>query len=121
MTLPHHSLIAWQRADDLFIALHQLSRRFPPIERFELASQMRRSAFSVAVNIVEGFGRKAGRERLHYLQIASASLAEVGYCLHVAQRLEYVTPQVYERLELQVRQVAAPLRGLMKSEGRQLS
>ncbi|HVG69354.1 MAG TPA: four helix bundle protein [Vicinamibacterales bacterium] len=116
MTLPHHSLVAWQRADDLFIALHQLSRRFPASERFELASQMRRSAFSVAANIVEGFGRKPGKERLHLLQVASASLAEAGYCLHVAKRLGYVSPETYAQLELSVRQVAAPLRGLMRSE-----
>lgn len=77
---------------------------------------MRRSAFSVAANIVEGFGRKPGKDRLHFLQIASASLAEVGYCLHVAKRLGYVSPETYAQLELRVRQVAAPLRGLMKSE-----
>ena len=81
---------------------------------------MRRSAFSVAANIVEGFGRKPGKERLHFLQIASASLAEVGYCLHIAKRLGYVSPETYEQLELSVRQVAAPLRGLLKSEGPRL-
>jgi four helix bundle protein len=54
MSLPHHSLIAWHRADDLFIDLHLLSRRFPSIERFELASQLRRAAFSVPANIAEG-------------------------------------------------------------------
>lgn len=118
MTLPHHSLIVWQRADDLFIALHQVSRKLPADERFELASQMRRSAYSVAANIVEGFGRKPGKDRLHFLQIASASLAEAGYCLHVAKRLGYISPETYERLELNVRQVAAPLRGLLKSEDR---
>jgi len=77
---------------------------------------MRRSAFSVAANIVEGFGRKPGKERLHFLQVASASLAEAGYCLHVAKRLGYVSPETYAQLELSVRQVAAPLRGLMRSE-----
>jgi four helix bundle protein len=112
-------LIAWQRADDLFIALHQLSRGFPSIERFELASQLRRSAFSVAANIVEGFGRQPGKERLQFLQIALASLAEVGYCLHAARRLGYMTTEDYQRLELQVRETAAPLRGLMKSVGRE--
>jgi four helix bundle protein len=118
VTLPHHSLVAWQRADDLFIALHGLSRTFPASERFELASQLRRSAFSVAANIVEGFGRKPGKERVHFLHIASASLAEVGYCLHVAKRLEYMSPDTYAQFELSVRQVSAPLRGLMRSEGR---
>jgi four helix bundle protein len=119
VTLPHHSLIAWQRADDLFIALHQLSRKFPTIERFELASQLRRSAFSVAANIVEVLGRQPGKERLQFLQVALASLAEAGYCLHAARRLGYVTSEEYERLELQVRATAAPLRGLMKAVGRE--
>jgi hypothetical protein len=38
MSLSHHSLVACQRADDLFIRLHQISlERFPAFERFELA------------------------------------------------------------------------------------
>ena len=118
MSLPHHSLVAWQRADDLFIDLHLVSRTFPAIERFELASQLRRSSFSVPANIAEGFGRHAPRERLHFLQIASGSLAEVGYCLHAAKRLGYITESVYLELELRVRKTSAPLRGLMKSMGR---
>jgi four helix bundle protein len=64
-------LIAWQRADDLFIKLHPLTfERFPPSERFELGSQLRRASYSVAANIAEGF--------------ADASLAETGYCLRRA-------------------------------------
>ena len=119
MSLPHHSLIAWQRADDLFISLHAISRTFPSIERFALAAQLRRAAFSVPVNIVEGYGRQPGRERLHFLQIAVASLNEVGYCLHAARRLGYVDAPTYERLELEVKKAAAPLRGLMKWHGRE--
>jgi four helix bundle protein len=54
MSLSHESLVAWQRADDLFIKLHRLSlKAFPAIERYALGSQLRRAAFSVAVNIVE--------------------------------------------------------------------
>ena len=118
VTLPHHSLIAWQRADDLFVDLHTLSKEFPAIERFELASQLRRAAFSVPVNIVEGFGRQPGKERLYFLQIALASLAEVDYCLHVAQRLGYISAENHRTLETRVKQTAAPLRGLMQSLGR---
>ena len=119
MTLPHHSLVAWRRADDLFISLHKLTQSFPPFERFELASQLRRAAFSVPVNIVEGFGRQPGKERLHFLQIALASLAEAGYCLHAARRLGYIDEAVYERFERELRQTSAPIRGLMKHFGRE--
>src|SRR3954452_15285659 len=117
MSLRHHSLIAWQRADDLFIRLHQLSlKALPGFERFELASQLRRSAFSVPVNIVEGFARPAGRARLNFLNISQSSLAEVGYCVHVAKRLGYVSEAVAQELETDIKRVGAPLAGLIRSE-----
>jgi hypothetical protein len=47
LNLRHHSLVAWQRADDLFIKLHHLTiHSFPTIERFELSSQLRKAAYS---------------------------------------------------------------------------
>jgi four helix bundle protein len=96
-----------------------VSLTFPVIEGFELASQLRRAAFSVPVNIVEGYGRRPGADRLNFLQIASASLGEVGYCLHAARRLGYISEEDYEQLDREVRQTASPLRGLMKSLGRE--
>src|SRR5687767_13644837 len=39
MPLRHHNLIAWQRADDLFIVVPKLAREsFPIVERYELSS-----------------------------------------------------------------------------------
>ena len=117
MALQHHNLIAWQRADDLYISLHLLTRRlFPPDERYELSAQLRRAAYSVAANIVEGFARNPGRDRIHFLRISFGSLAEVGYCLHVAKRLHYVDPETFEIFDLQVRKVGAPLLGLIRAE-----
>jgi len=115
MQLPHHNLVAWQRADDLFITIHLLSRSFPSFERYELGSQMRRAALSVAANIVESYGRRTPRDRVHFLRIAAASLAEVGYYLHAARRLGYVSDSAYAELEIAVKKTAAPLRGLIDS------
>jgi len=119
MSLSHHTLVAWKRADDLFIKLHQLSMKaFPAFERFELGGQLRRAAFSVAVNIVEGFARPQGRA-CDFLNISQSSLAEVGYCIHVAQRLGYLSDGVANELETEVKQVGAPLAGLVRSERNQ--
>jgi len=116
MSLAHHSLVAWQRADDLFIRLHQLSLKvLPAYERFELGGQLRRSAFSVAANIVEGFAHPPGRARLNFLKVSRASLAEVGYCIHVARRLGYISEAIANELEIQVKEVGAPLAGLIRS------
>ena len=116
MALRHENLVAWQRADDPFIEIHKLVKnRFPADERFELSSQIRRAAHSVAANIVEGFARRSLKERAHFLNIAEASLAEVGYCLHVARRLGYVDDATYSAVDVHVRQVAAPLVGLIRA------
>ena len=112
---PHESLVAWQRADDLFISVHLLSKKkFPVDERFALTSQTRRAAFSVAANIVEGRARKHDRERAQFLRTAWGSLAEVSYCLHAAKRLGYLTPSEHDAIEREVKATAAPLFGLLK-------
>jgi four helix bundle protein len=112
----HTSLVAWQRADDLFIRLHRLaSTTFPSDERYELTSQLRRAALSVPTNIVEGIARSHRRETLHFLQIAWGSLQEVGYFIHVARRLGYITGETAGELTTEVRRTAAPLSGLLTS------
>ena len=114
--LRHHSLVAWQRADDVFIKVHKLTiRLFPSFERFELGSQLRKAAYSVPANIAEGFGRRHRRDRLHFLNIAEASLAEMSYCVHVAGRLDYLEPQLVSELENDLSRVGAPLVGLIRS------
>src|SRR5262252_8919735 len=112
LNLRHHSLVAWQRADDLFITLHKLSiKSFPSFERYELGSQLRKAAYSVPANIAEGYGRRDRRERLHFLDIAAASLAEVAYCVHAASRLGYLEGSSMTVLEKDLNGVGAPLTG----------
>ena len=115
LKLRHHSLVAWQRADDLFIRVHKLATRsFPEIERFALGAQLRRAAYSAAANIVEGMARRHRKDRLNFLNISEASLAEVGYCLHAAERLGYITRESLKDLENDLNGVGAPLAGLIR-------
>jgi four helix bundle protein len=118
-TPPYRSLVAWQRADDLFVRLHHLAKStFPADEQYVLASQLRRAALSVPANIVEGSARYHGRERVQFLRISWASLLEVGYYVHIAHRLGYVPEATRLELEAEIRQVAAPLMGLIRQQGR---
>jgi four helix bundle protein len=114
MSLPHHNLVVWQRADDLFIEVHRLTlQRFPVHERFELGSQIRRAGWSVPSNIVEGIARRSRRDSIRFFEIASASLREVGYGLHAARRLGDIDTETSSVLEDKLRMVAAPLNGLV--------
>ena len=68
--LPHEKLVAWQRADDLFIAIHRLTATYPPHERYGLTSQMRRAAYSVPANLAEGIARRSRRDKIRFLNIS---------------------------------------------------
>ena len=114
MSLPHENLVAWQRADDLFVDIHHLThQRFPATERYELGTQLRRAAWSVPANIVEGVADGRTRESIRFLKIARRSLNEVGYGLHVACRLGYLTLAEFETYQDKLRAVGGPLQGLI--------
>lgn len=116
MSQPHETLIAWQRADDLCLAIYTLTKKFPRDERFGITSQIKRAAFSVPANIVEGYAFPKSPSRLRFLRISLASLAELGYGLHFAKRVGYLTDADWQRIDEQVRRTAAPLQGLLKQQ-----
>jgi len=80
-------LRAWAECHNLAIAIYQATKQFPPEERYGLTSQIRRAAFSAAVNIVEGASRRGPREFRRSVDIALASLSEVGYALQFAREI----------------------------------
>ncbi|HEY3045229.1 MAG TPA: hypothetical protein VGJ39_14445 [Vicinamibacterales bacterium] len=43
------------------------------------------------------------------------TLAEIGYCLHVASRLGYITNETLSKFESELNGVGAPLAGLIRS------
>lgn len=80
--------------ETLDIALQLVASLRTPLERLrqhdaDLASQVRRAASSVALNIGEGHQR-AGKDRLHLFRIAAGSAAEVRTALQVALAWGYL-------------------------------
>lgn len=82
-------LLVWQKAHAWVLQVYRLTTEFPPDERFGLTSQLRRAARSVSSNIVEGFKRRSTGDKLRFLNIAEASLAEATYQLLLADDLDY--------------------------------
>ena len=62
---------------ELFYQAHLASLKLPKHEMYELGSQLRRSADSVATNIVEGYGRKKYKaDFIKFLTYSYASCLE---------------------------------------------
>jgi four helix bundle protein len=98
--MDYRSNKAWQRSDDLAVAVYRATGRFPREERYGLTKQMRNAAVSVAANIAEGYGRRTVRDLLHFLYQARGSLNEVEYFIHLSHRLGYLDDVERKRLAI---------------------
>ena len=75
---------------DLLETVYDLTRGFPPDERYGLVGQMRRAAVSIPSNIAEGHARRYRKEYRQHLSVALASLAELETQVEIALRLQYI-------------------------------
>lgn len=74
----YKDLEIYQSAHSLAIEIHEMSLKLPKFEMYEEGNQIRRSAKSAPVNIVEGFGRRRYKnEFIQYLTYALASCDEI--------------------------------------------
>jgi four helix bundle protein len=80
----HRRLKAFVLADELAVEIYRETVRLPKSELFGLTRQMRRAAFSVAANLVEGCARAGEAEFLHFVNIAFGSIRELGYAIDSA-------------------------------------
>ena len=76
---------------------------------------MRRAAYSVPANIVEGASRESKKDYLHFLYIARGSLSETQYFIHLAKRLNYLSSEEADTLWRQTKVTFACLHGLIQA------
>ena len=81
-----------------------------------MASQLRRATKSIALNIAEGYGRKASKaEFKRYLTIAYSSNNEVKVQLMYCRDLGYITNDQYASLETEHDEIGKMLYKLIQS------
>jgi len=74
MSESYRDLEIYKVSMDLFFSVHAVTMSLPKYELYELGSQLRRSANSVASNIVEGYGRRRYKaEYVRFLTFSHAS------------------------------------------------
>jgi four helix bundle protein len=111
----HRDLVVWRESMQLLVETYRVAAQLPDIERYGLASQLRRSAVSISANIAEGFGRSARGDYLRHLSIASGSLRELQTLLEAVTLLQYLREAVTKRAEDASRRTAFLLHRLQRS------
>ncbi len=69
-------LKVWKKAHGLVLEIYKLTTQFPKDEKYGLIDQLRRAAYSVPANIVEGQSRNTTKEYLSFLYNARGSVEE---------------------------------------------
>ena len=90
-------LIIWQKAMDLGEDINEIALTFPDYEKFNLSSQIRRAADSIALNISEGSIGQSVPEQKKFMSYSIRSLAEVVTCLHKAKRRKYISQEEFDK------------------------
>ncbi len=94
---PFRELRVWDESHQLTLDVYRVTGSFPNDERFALTNQLRRAAYSVPFNIVEGTSR-GDAECRQFLRIALGSAAELEYGLLLARDLGYLSNFEHESL-----------------------
>ena len=111
---PHKKLTVWKKSIDIVTIIYEETKQFPREEEYGLKSQLRRAAVSVPSNIAEGLTRKSLNDKLHFLNIAQASLSEIDTQLEISLKINYIDNACYQRIETQIIEIQKMLAGLSK-------
>jgi four helix bundle protein len=87
--LNHKSLEVYKAIRELTKEVYALSMKLPSEEKFNMVQQMRRSAFSVKLNMAEGATRRSENERKRYYEVSRGSVVEIDAILETAVDLKY--------------------------------
>ena len=92
MSKSYKELQVYRISFDLFVDTHRFSMRLPKYERFELGSQLRRSADSVNSNIVEGYGRRFYKK--DFIKFLIYSVASNDETINHLQKITVIYPNL---------------------------
>ncbi|MGB7573807.1 MAG: four helix bundle protein [Thermodesulfobacteriota bacterium] len=108
-------LDVFKLSHSLALEIFELTKSFPDGEKFGLVSQMRRAAYSIPMNLMEGGHRLNRKEYRQFVGIAKGSAGEMKYQLLLVKDLKYIIEDKYSELLPQYERVSQMLTKLAKS------
>jgi four helix bundle protein len=88
----YKDLAVYRNSYEAAILVSKLTRKFPLVEQYELARQLRRSARSIPGNLAEGWAkRNSPQEFKRYIQMAIGSCHETQTWLDMSKDEGYIS------------------------------
>ena len=102
-------------AHQAVLGVYKLTNKLPDHERYGLISQIRRCAYSIPMNLVEGEARRTEADFAYFVNISNASCQEIKYQLELVRDLGYITQKDFEEFLGAYERISKMLYNLEKS------
>ena len=107
-------LLIWQKGIQIVKMAYEQLNRMPPNSKYELGSQMFRSAISIPSNIAEGSSRSSSKDYNRFLGIALGSAFELETQIIILDEITSSKDQNVKDILLQVDEEQKMLMSFMK-------
>jgi four helix bundle protein len=115
MPFDHEKMDVYRLSVDFVVQANEIVEKLPKGRRY-IADQLQRAALSVVLNIAEGAGKFAPRDKASFYTIARGSATECAAVLDVCQRLQIVEETTYSRNKSYLDRIAQMLTKLIKAQ-----
>ncbi|MBE0426520.1 MAG: four helix bundle protein [Nitrospirae bacterium] len=99
----------------MVLKVYKITKQIPSEERFGLISQIRRAAVSIPSNLLEGANRLNSKEYRQFVGISRGSAAELKYQLLLSKDLGYLSEDIFNSINEEIKDISRMLYGLAKS------
>jgi len=94
--------------------IYQTTNQPSFLKDYNLVSQIRKSAVSIASNIAEGFERDGNKEFINFLYIAKGSCGELRCQLYIAKDQHYLQADSFQEMYNLATEISVSLNKLIK-------
>ena len=111
-----NDLVVYTKAYELAMRIFELSKNFPPEQRFALTGQIRRSSRSVCLNLREAWAKR--RYEAHFLNKLTdcdGENSETDSSLDFAKYCRYVTSEQHDELTSLCQEIGKMLGSMIKT------
>ncbi len=104
----------YRDAKELFSLILKIVRKLPKEYRFELGSQIIKSALSIILNIAEGSGKASDKEMNRFFEIALGSVSETLAATDVLHDNKFISDQEFNEIFRRLNSISNQLGGFKK-------
>jgi len=108
----------WKISYNLVLDIYKIDKNFPEEEKKTIASQLKRAAISIPLNIAEGSSRMTNKEFLYFINYAFGSAKEVEVLLNLSRDLKFIDARKFNELHAKLDHLMAKLFSFMNYLGR---